>query len=303
MNDRLLNPEELAALRDDGAAAAPVPEEVDLTGGHRLVRKAGPQLERALGRLTESLGQSLTRRLRGTCTVQSAPAEIIGSDAVRHIVDRAALAVPLARRGEVLGWLCPNAVLAFTLVEATFGGSVKGPVWEATRAHLTALERLVLRPLIVRWVADLSRSLCADGTPLDPGEDPGQADTLPARVDAAWLGQIELQLGERSAACQLVFLPTIAAHLGAHRGPQAQAPVRDWLAQHLGRVPVDVVPLLGEAELKLSTLAALKPGDVIRLDRAQADPLTLLVGEITKFAGRPRQQAGTLAIEIVTERP
>ena len=64
-------------------------------------------------------------------------------------------------------------------------------------------------------------------------------------------------------------------------------------------VPVDLVVVLGEANLTLRELLALQPGEVLRLDRDPSGVLEMRAEGVPKLAVRPTVTGGNMAAEIV----
>ncbi|MEO8905656.1 MAG: FliM/FliN family flagellar motor switch protein [Polyangiaceae bacterium] len=70
------------------------------------------------------------------------------------------------------------------------------------------------------------------------------------------------------------------------------------MAEALGDVPVEMVAQLGSVRLGLRRVLSLQAGQVLRLDTAVDDPVSVRVAGVTKFVGVPVISRGQLAVEI-----
>jgi len=70
------------------------------------------------------------------------------------------------------------------------------------------------------------------------------------------------------------------------------------MAEAIADVPVEVVAQLGTVRLGLRRVLSLQPGQVLRLDTAVDDPVSVRVAGVTKFVGVPVISRGQLAVEI-----
>jgi len=110
----------------------------------------------------------------------------------------------------------------------------------------------------------------------------------------------DFELGVEVDGQTMNLLPALLEQIsGPTTTSQGEPP--EWLAQHLGRAPVEVGAVLGSATLYVGELLKLKKGDVLRLDRAQSEPLPVLVEGIPKYRGRPVQRNGSFGVEIESE--
>jgi flagellar motor switch protein FliM len=73
------------------------------------------------------------------------------------------------------------------------------------------------------------------------------------------------------------------------------------LRAQVKRALVEVTSELGSIDVSVGELLALKPGDVLRLDRSQSDPLLVFVEAVPKFLARPLHRKGCFALQIETE--
>ena len=170
---------------------------------------------------------------------------------------------------------------------AALGGAVGEA---ATDRELTSVEEAVCEYLIQKLFAALLQEAW-------PGANPLQL-TLGTREPAACWGRLFAQ-DENLIACEFVvtgpfgeqpwhwLLPFkgLPQQLGGSAGlgtPAPEAEPDHRLRALVDDLPVEVVALLGTAELTLSQLAGLQAGDVVLLKQRVSDPLSAVV------AGRPR---------------
>ena len=70
------------------------------------------------------------------------------------------------------------------------------------------------------------------------------------------------------------------------------------MAEALSEVPVEVICELGSVRLGLRRVLSLQVGQVLRLDTAVDDPVSVRVAGIKKFVGVPVISRGQLAVEV-----
>ena len=81
----------------------------------------------------------------------------------------------------------------------------------------------------------------------------------------------------------------------------AVAGVPSVLAEVLCGASVELHADLASTELSVAELLALRPGDILRLDQTQTDPVAVRVEGVTKFLGQPMQRGGVFGVEVTTE--
>ncbi len=70
------------------------------------------------------------------------------------------------------------------------------------------------------------------------------------------------------------------------------------LMRNLTLSSVDIAAFLGQSRIKLSDLRALRPGDIIQLDKRSTEDLVVQVAGHNKFAGSPGQLRGHRAVRL-----
>jgi flagellar motor switch protein FliM len=79
---------------------------------------------------------------------------------------------------------------------------------------------------------------------------------------------------------------------------QAEAQGSASLEQTIRQIPMQVVVHLGKANVHVSDLMNLQPGDIVILDQRVSDPLSADVGDLTKFLGWPGRVGTRQAFQI-----
>ena len=112
-----------------------------------------------------------------------------------------------------------------------------------------------------------------------------------------------MQIAENKFECswliRQVYLRNIFGAVGdlaADDGPAVQ----QTLEQLALLIPFSLVIRLGKAQLKLSELAGLQPGDVILLDQPISEPLDVCVADEVHFTGRAGRTGSRRAFQIET---
>jgi len=80
--------------------------------------------------------------------------------------------------------------------------------------------------------------------------------------------------------------------------PPTAQPGDPRMAEALSEVPVELICELGSVQLGLRRVLSLQTGQVLRLDTAVDDPVTVRIGGVKKFVGVPVISRGQLAVEV-----
>jgi flagellar motor switch protein FliM len=73
---------------------------------------------------------------------------------------------------------------------------------------------------------------------------------------------------------------------------------RRMLSYQIERSLVDASVRLGKAKLRVREFMALNPGDIIRLDQQTDHDLTLLIGNVPKYGGKPALRGKKLVFSV-----
>jgi len=304
--DPVLTREELAAVvaQNAEAHAEPMPERVDLAGGDRLLRSLVPVFDRFGRAWAERLRAMLTSTLKMDVRIHVSPAEIASPGAwPRH---EGYSATATLRIGEMAsgGMLNLDPTLTALLVSRTFGSRRTTEVPPERR--LSSVERRILAPLVESIVAEIGHALSTI-TPMPVALNRIEADDPPLgseRWGSAGLVIAATLQGADIGGTMALTLPSGALEpLRALAGRQdgGAGASRDG-ASRIGRLvceaTVELAAIIGHSRLTLAQLLALRPGDVVHLDRAVGDHIPIQVEGIAKFRGRPVLSRGSLAVEL-----
>jgi len=113
----------------------------------------------------------------------------------------------------------------------------------------------------------------------------------------------EMQIGENKHECSWLIRQVYLRNIFGAVGDLAveDEPVTQQTLEQLALlIPFSLVIRLGKAQLKLSELADLQPGDVILLDQPISDPLDVCVADDVHFTGRAGRTGSRRAFQIET---
>jgi len=307
----LFSRDEMEALRADMEPVGEHAETVDLVGGDHSFRKNVPALERRLDLFVPPAQRVISRTLRENRPTQVEPVEVVGPRAAIDSLQSLALACELHAPGAgLVGFVGLDSELAFRLIERAFGAQVPPgdeelpPVPDRTR--LTAVEHATLMPILKAVAAELTHALFEDAdvelevTPVPTGLPPD----IPGRVDTTLLWRMVMDFGsDRRGNLVLVGLPSVVM-LVARRGAVAEAATQPtWMPAHLGQTRVEVSAQLGEITMTVSELLALRPGDLLRLNRGREESVDVLVEGVPKMTGHPVHHNGVFGVELGDDPP
>lgn len=206
-----------------------------------------------------------------------------------------------------------RSVLAFApellmaVIDRALGGKGRSPA--DTPRPLTQIET----PLINKLSARLLHNLEEAWEPRAPIKVSDAAlETSPEFIQATAPGDgvvlVALEAHTASAGglihlCYplMVLDPLLPKRAAAPAGKRAGGAGRpaDLEAHALGKVKVPVVIQLARGGLPLGEVAALRPGDVVRLDTQKQEPAVVFIGGHPKFLGRPGLRQNKRAVQIM----
>jgi flagellar motor switch protein FliM len=189
--------------------------------------------------------------------------------------------------------------LALALLDGLLGETVAGlpadvplsPVEESLLGHLS--EVLLLRPLRETWLGPKPIALRAGGQEFNLRT----TRLFPAEPIFVCTFKVTGPFGELDWCWILPRGDWLSAIL-APPTRSAEAAERDRVEKLVRDFSVDLSVRLGSAEVSLSQLAALAPGDLVLLDQPAGEPLTAMVADVPKFRVRPGVAGQRLAIQI-----
>ncbi|MDX2055316.1 MAG: FliM/FliN family flagellar motor switch protein [Polyangiaceae bacterium] len=275
---------------------------LDLTGRDRQVRSAmgimshiAANFSRAARRTLPFLVKQKGRLVPGAVAFTS-PSDDEPADGPRFVVSLEA--------DEGNGWA--DLTLDAAAISVMLDGAL-GAAGGTESAVLTQELTLAQRALITR----VARSLAGDfaqacreesGVPVKvvsaravaPGENGNKPSTQGMYVRCDFDGmpvKASITLGVSSTGLEEAAREVAEGQTGHFEGdPRVADAIRD--------VSLTLIAELGNVKLNLREVLRLQAGDVLRLNTAIDDPITIRVGQLVKLRGSPVISRGQLAIEI-----
>jgi len=306
----LLTPEELDALREGAvgagrARAAETVERYNFRRPDRITKEQLHALHFLHDRCARSMSTSFSAYLRTTMTLSVQSVEQVAyGDFLRSIADPTAFyALGIAPFDE-LGALEINPSIAFALVDRLLGGSgqpatVTRPMTEIEQNVVDSIVKLLLEGLAEAWkpVTNLAFSIRAR-------ETRPQMLQVAAQNEGFVVVVFQVQVGDVAGTVSLCIPASVVETASAQflqswprQRREANAQEREWIAEHLARVPVSVVPLI-RSTLSAPSVLALQPGEVLSLPLSADRPLDVHIGGLRKLTGRLATERGRLMVMV-----
>ena len=271
---------------------------LDLTGRERKLRGAVLSMTRIAAAFSRAARRSMPFVVRYRAAVTPGPVEVVGTAAgTIHPAGVPSISHTLGSAdGRTSASVALNAdAIGFVLVGALGG---KGAFWRSPLSpELSFAQRAVLDRVAGSLAADFAACVKAEiGVALLP---------LPPDVGPDTSGD------SLRVACMIDGLPVPATVTITVSASAVEAAAREQLlpaptqgdpriAEALREIDLPVVAELGRVTLGLRRVLALEVGDIVRLQTATDDPVSIRVGGIEKFDAAPVVSRGQLAIEIKT---
>jgi flagellar motor switch protein FliM len=253
---------------------------------------------------------SLSAQLRSLVHVHVASVDqLTYEEFIRSIPNPTTLAVvdmdPL--KGSAILEIDP--AITFSIIDRLFGGQGEGAKFSR---ELTDIEQSVMEGIIVRVLGNLRESW---STVIDLRPRLGGIETNPQFAgivppsEMVVLVTLETKVGEVEGMMNLCIpyltIEPIISKLSAQywyssvrRGTTTEN--LNILRDRLSTVSVTLSAEIGNMDIPVRDVLALRPGDIIRLDSVRvADPMPLKVGDRKKFLCRPGVLGNKLAVQIV----
>ena len=197
--------------------------------------------------------------------------------------------------------------ITFAIIDRLFGG--KGESLKTNR-ELTDIELSVIEGILVRVLGNLRESW-ANVIDLRPRlgnieTNPQFAQVVPPNSMVVLttfdtkVGDVE---GMMNFCIPYITIEPIISKLSAQywyssirKGVSTEN--LSLLKEQLGEVEVEVIAKLGETELKFAEIAAIREGDIIRLDETIKDDAEIIIGSGPNFKGKPGVSGNRRAIQI-----
>ena len=197
-----------------------------------------------------------------------------------------------------------NPNIAFTLVDRLLGGTgetqpLSRPLTEIEQNVIDSVVKLLLDALADVWrvVTEVQFRITGRET------RPQMLQVMGPNEIVVLLG-FDIRIGDARGMLNLCIPASAVEAVGDRfvQGSQRtrRQPTREeeaWLSANLGRVTVPVTAML-ESTLSAAELLGLRPGDVVALGHSINQPIEILVGRISRFAGRLARNGQTMAVRI-----
>ncbi len=298
---KILSQEEIDALlgsaaQGASAGAAETAEAMpyDFRRPDRISKEHVRSLHFLHDRFARNVSTSLSAYLRAVTEVKIVSVEqFTYGEFLLSVPDPTAFYALALQPVEGLGALELNPSVAFSMIDRMLGGSGQGVT--ANRA-LTEIEQNVIDSVVKLLLENLSVTW-QQFTPLHfrihARETRPQMLQIAAPNDAMILLVFDLRIGDARGMLNLCVPATVLDSLGARCAQpwyRTQRKVgKDELAalhDNLGRVPMKVSASL-TTTMSTRDLLRLRPGDVISLGLPLHHPISVKVGALEQFEGRP----------------
>jgi flagellar motor switch protein FliM len=293
-----IEPEEVGAILElFGAEDARPPAEVverDFTRPRRVSQQRHAEILRAARRSLRDIVAAIRDISGSAWKLDLTDAEEADADGFARGVTRP-FVIGQFQAGGAPAWITWQNAPAVAMVEQILGSAGDGD--DDGSRELSPLEARVLHRLLEAVAQDSSRSLGLDFANFASIEDPVEIASWTEAGEDADSHRLCLNYelhGPGGPSTLHVYLPGLASP-GPARAAGAAAPA---LPAHLGPVEVEVAAVLGGAKVPLADLLALEPGDVIPLEDAQGEPLTLTADGVPCGHARLGTHRGRLAVQI-----
>lgn len=196
--------------------------------------------------------------------------------------------------------------LIFTMIDRMLGG----PGRAINRNVLTDIERPLVRQIVERMFQSLKgawEGVVIVNPSIEGMETSAQFVQIAPPNDIVVTILFEVRIGSQRSAMSLcipyLVLKPITAKLSAQKwfavnNRSKNAASRRQITQSIGSAPIDCSIVLGSTDLTVRQFLNLHSGDVLRLNKRVQDDLTMLVGNVPKFEGKPAQQGKKLVFAV-----
>jgi flagellar motor switch protein FliM len=264
-------------------------------------------MHESFARLTTT---SLSAQLRSLVHVHVASVDqLTYEEFIRSIPNPTTLAIidmdPL--KGSAILEIDP--AITFSIIDRLFGGQGEGAKFSR---DLTDIEQAVMEGIIVRILGNLRESW---STVIDLRPRLGGIETNPQFAgivppsEMVVLVTLETKVGEVEGMMNLCIpyltIEPIISKLSAQywyssvrRGTTPEN--LNILRERLATVAINVIAEIGNMDIRVRDVLALRQGDIIRLDSVRvSDPMLLKVGDRRKFTCRPGVLGNKMAVQVI----
>ncbi|WP_411955457.1 flagellar motor switch protein FliM [Alkalibacillus sp. S2W] len=270
---------------------------------------------RGLTRIHENFARLLTSffaaQLRSYAEVTVASVDQVPyEEFIRSMPQRTVLNIfsvdPL--EGRLLYEVNPN--IAYAIVDRVLGGEGIGT---NKVENLTEIESRIMSRLFERAFESLEEawgSMVDIDLTLEEFETNPQFIQMVSPNETVVVVSLNTTIGESTGVMNIciphMVLEPIISKLSVHywmQNEKSQSNPEDYqhLSKSLTHVDVEAKAILGESDISIEEFLNLKDNDVIMLDQAIDDPLTLYVNDEPKFNVQPGKQKRHMAVQILDE--
>ena len=296
------------------SVGAPPKRQADPLAGHRMSHSSTVAYElydfrrpdklskdqlRTLGMLHDTFaratGSSISALTRSSINVEMISMEQIPYDEYLRSISASVFGIvslpPLS--GQVVVEM--ETSLIFALVDKMLGG----PGRPIERNNLTEIEKPLVKSILERILGALKQAWEAVivVTPTVDGlETSSQFVSVAPPNDIVLVILFEVKIGDVRTAMSLcipyLVLKPITVKLSAQKwfassGRRHNPQTRRLMTSQVTSSTMDLSVLLGKSTMKFEDFYQIKVGDVIKLDQDTQKDLTLLIGNVPKYKGRP----------------
>lgn len=197
--------------------------------------------------------------------------------------------------------------LVFTMIDRLLGGPGKA----VSRTNLTDIERPLLRQTVERTLAALKNAwegfMIVNPT-IESTETSAQFVQIMPPTDVAVTILFEVRIGGSRHAMSLCIpyvmlkpiIPKLSAQKWFSKASRKVSPIaQEHLRHEINAAKVECTVTLGGTKMSVDEFLLLNPGDTIPLVQPTSEPITMSVGGIPKFSGRPAIQGKKLVFAVV----
>lgn len=297
---KILSQEEIDALlgsaaqNADAAAATGSAVPYDFRRPDRISKEHVRSLQFLHDRFARNVSTSLSAYLRAVTDVKIVSVEqFTYGEFLLSVPDPTAFYALALQPVEGLGALELNPAVAFTMIDRMLGGSGQGVtvnrgLTEIEQNVIDSVVKLLLENLTVTW-----QQFTPVQFRIHSRETRPQMLQVAAPNEAMIRLVFDLRIGDARGMLNLCIPTTVLDSLGARCAPtwhrthrRASADELAALYDNLGRVPMKVSASLATT-LSARDLLRLRPGDVISLGLPLHHPISVKVGAMDQFEGRP----------------
>ncbi len=263
-------------------------------------------------RFARNVSTSLSAYMRAVTEVSILSVEqFTYSEFLMSLPDPTAFYAVSMRPLEGLAALEMNPSVAFTMIDRMLGGTGRGV---GVNRALTEIEQNVtdaVVKLLLENLGDTWRGIVDVQFRISGRETRPQMLQVAAPNEVVVLLSFDIKIGEGRGVLNFCIPATAIEAVGGsfarswHRTKRQPTTLEQAaLVTNLGRVRMPVTAAI-ETSLSAGELMALRPGDVLSLGHAVADPVEIRIHGRTKFLGRPRmgEKGAAMAIERVEPMP